>query len=439
MVEFRPFKALMFDWDDVDGDPPQVTSPPYDVLSPDDIARLKKLSVHNVTHVTLPDPVPGKEDQTKYQQAAKTLRSWRKDGILHQRNVPAFFVYEESYLYEGGRRTMRGVVGLLGLDHEYRHVHPHERTHKGPIADRLELLRATATDLEPIQFLFKDPEREVDRILTEATDGWTAEPLLAFEDGSGGTHRVWPIEDAARLERIHAFFAERDVYIADGHHRYATALHYAQERRAEESGVEGPRPYDYKLSVLVDRDDPGLSVFPTHRLLQGLEDPGMGRERLRETFVCETIAVAGEAAERGRRLAERTREVDRSKGYRFVFYWGDGDADIVTVPVKDVPKDRLGPHSDAWKALDVVVLHHVVLPPTLGVDDRNAGEHLRYTRVDKEAVAWVDEGRYQVAVFMNPTPLAAVTEVADQGETMPQKSTYFQPKLQSGLFFSALK
>lgn len=438
MVDFRPFKALTYDWDEVEGGPQQVTSLPYDVLSPDDVSRLKKLSMHNVTHVTLPDPIPGKEEGTKYLQAAKVLKRWRKEGTLTQRNIPAFFAYDETYIVDGHERTVHGLVGLLGLDHEYRHIHPHERTHKGPIADRLELLRATATDLEPIQFLYKDPESVVNGLIAAATEDWTAEPLVDFTVESG-RHRVWPIEDPGVVERLTAFFAERDTYIADGHHRYATALTYSAERRQEEDNNGENRPYDYKLSVLVNRDDPGLTVFPTHRLMFRLEDTAQARERLREQFQTETIQLAGDAEARAARLAEVTQDVDRQKAYRFTFYWGDGEADVVTVPLEVVRQAQLGEHSEAWKSLDVVVLHHIVLPSTVGVDDRNAGEHLRYTRIEREAVAWVDEGQYQVSVFMNPTPLQAVTEIADHGEHMPQKSTYFQPKLQSGLFFSPLK
>lgn len=440
MVEIRPFKALMYDWDEVDGEPATVTSPPYDVLTTEDVQRLKKQSAHNITHVTLPDPVPGKEEATRYAQAAKTLKRWRKEGILHQRKESALFVYDETYSVGGGaRRQVRGLVALLALDPDYASVKPHERTHKGPIEDRFELMRATGTDLEPIQFLYKDTEQTVNRLLADALDD--RDPLVSFTDPSGTTHALWPVDDPDVIEQVARYFAAQNVYIADGHHRYATACAYAAERRSEATngGSEYPQPYDYKLSVFVNRDDPGLSVFPTHRLISGVEDVPAARTRLREHFRAEPRVVKGTVRERADELAALTGDIDRRHEYRFVFYWGNGEADVLTLPVSDVETSALGDKSDAWKHLDVVVLHHLVLPDVLDVTDANAGERLRYTRVPNEAVEGVDRGRHQCAVFMNATPLPAVTEIADKGEYMPQKSTYFQPKLQSGLVFSALK
>lgn len=428
----------MFDWDEVDGEPATVTSAPYDVLTAEDVARLKKLSAHNVTHVTLPDPVPGKEPETKYGAAAKTLRRWRKEGIIHQRKDAGYFVYDEVHTVAGERRSVRGLVCLLRLDPTYTEVHPHERTHKGPIADRFDLLRATGTDLEPIQFLYKDEESQVNALLDEAVDD--REPLVDFADAAGTQHRLWAIDDLDSIERLTALFGTRDAYIADGHHRYATACAYAAERREDESPEgEGPQDYDFKLSVFVNRDDPGLAVYPTHRLLEGLKDPAAARTLLQEHFRAEPVTVSGAVSDRAKELVRLTEDVDRDSQYRFVFYWGDGDASVVTLGRDDVPLPGVESMSEAWRRLDVAVLHHGVLPVAFGIDHDNAGDHLRYTRIANEAVEGVDRGRHQCAVFMNATPLGAVTEIADAGEHMPQKSTYFQPKLQSGLVFSGLK
>ncbi|MBW3581802.1 MAG: DUF1015 domain-containing protein [Euryarchaeota archaeon] len=435
MVEIRPFKALTYDWDEVDGDPASVTAPPYDVLTAEEVERLKKTSLHNVTRLTLPDASPGKGEASKYTEAAKTLRRWMKEGVLTQTKDPSLYVYHETHTEGGARKTVRGFFSLLRLDPEYKEVRPHERTHKGPIEDRLKLLGATRMDLEPIQFLYTDSEGFVQRTLeAEIVD---ADPIVDFTDPSGVRHELWAVDDADTLQAVQAFFDGRNVYIADGHHRYATACHYAREAR-DGGPIDGTLPYDHKLSLFVSRDDPGIAVHPTHRLLSDLPAPAEGRRALQERFKTEPVTVGSDSRARAVALRDICEGVDVDTVHRFVFYWGDGEADILTLPHAEVPKAEMGDRSDAWKALDVSVLHHVVLPKTLGVDQDNAGEHLRYTRVDEEAVRWVDEGRHQCSIIMNATPLSAVTAVADHGEHMPQKSTYFQPKAQSGLLFSPI-
>lgn len=435
MVEIRPFKAIMYDWDEVDGDPAAVTAPPYDVISDDELKRLKKTSLHNVTRVTMPAPQPGKDPSSRYDKAAKAIKRWKKEGILHRRKEPAFFVYDETHTVAGERRTVRGFFGLLRLDPDYKEVLPHERTHKGPIEDRLELLRATRTDLEPIQFLYADPEGAVRARLDAATQDH--KPLVDFTDPTGIEHRMWAVEDPDILEAVETFFDPRRVTIADGHHRYATACQFAKERH-EETDDEAPAVYDYKLSLFTAREDPALTVYATYRLVYGLDDPARAREELQERFHTEPLQVDGDAATRAAQLARVTEDVDTDKTHRFVFYWGDGQADVLTLEKSEVDRDALGDHSEAWKDLDVSVLHALVLPGTIGIDDDNAGDHLRYTRIPEEAVAEVDDGTYQVSVFLNPTPLKAVTDVAEAGDYMPQKSTYFQPKSASGLLFSSL-
>lgn len=436
MVVIRPFKALVYDLEEIQGGGDQVTSLPYDVISGPEVEQLKKASEYNVTHLTLPSPAPGKEEGTKYREANKLLKRWRKEGILYQRPNPAFYVYEVTYHDGEKERTARGLGCLIGLDPEYEEVRPHEATHKGPIEDRFELLKATAMDLEPIQFLYRDPEGEVMGAAAKVTTDHQAQPLLDFTDPHGTRHTLWSITDRDTVETITNWFESKRAYIADGHHRYATALHYAKWRRDQNSSDEEPKRYENKLAVLMEAEDPGLSVHPTHRLVR-LDDAQAARKALQERFQVEALDVAGDPEKRARAILDHLRAAGDAE-HRFVFDWGQAGCDAVSIPTGEVPKEMAPERSEAWRRLDVSVLHHHVLPATLGVTPENAGDRLRYTRDPREAVEASLGREADCTILMNATPQAAVLQVADAREHMPQKSTYFLPKLQSGLFFSPL-
>jgi uncharacterized protein (DUF1015 family) len=437
MVVIRPFKALVYDLEEIQGGPEEVTSPPYDVISEKELRRLKSSSEHNVTHLTLPAPAPGKDESTKYQEANRLLKRWRKESVLFQQQHAALFLYEVTYDDGERRRTATGVGCLVGLDPDYKEVRPHERTHKGPIEDRFELLKATAMDMEPIQFLYRDPEGEVIGALRGVVEENQAAPVLDFTDPGGTHHRLWSIRETEALERVTAWFESQKIYIADGHHRYATALHYAKWRAEQGSGENGgPKGYEHKMAVLMEAGDPGLSVHPTHRLVS-CEDKSAERKALQEAFGVEPLRVAKEPKERAKQIQACLQEA-AGKRHRFVFDWGDETCDVVTLAPDEVPKEMAPDRSAAWRGLDVSVLHHHVLPKSLGVTQENAGKRLRYTRDAFEAAEAALSGEADCVVLMNPTPQDAVLQVADVMEHMPQKSTYFLPKLQSGLFFSPL-
>lgn len=435
MVAVRPFKAMTFDWEEVQGGPEQVTSLPYDVLSPKELERMKKSSEHNVTHLTLPAPSPGKGEETKYREAERLLKRWRKEGILYQLPSAVFYLYQVTYDDGTRKRTANGLGCLVGLDPDYEEVRAHERTHKGPITDRFELLKATSMDLEPIQFLYRDPEGFVMEKIQEATRFDETEPALSFTDSNGTRHSLWPIKDAGVVAAIREWFESRHAYIADGHHRYATALAYAQWRREQGNGDNGgEKRFDNKLAVLMEANDPGLSVHPTHRLVQ-LDDANQARETLRERFSVQSLDLQGPPEKQAAAIEASLAEAGPEE-HRFVYYWGSGQADVVKIATGEVPAEMAPERSPAWRRLDVSVLHHHVLPG-LGITQENAGERLRYTREALEAVTAVPE-EASCSILMKATPQQAVLEVADAKEHMPQKSTYFLPKLQSGLFFSPL-
>jgi uncharacterized protein (DUF1015 family) len=357
MAEIKPFRALRYDTGRA-GPLEDLVAPPYDVIGPAERVEYLARSPYNVVHLTLPDS----EDE-----AGQSLRSWRENGILATEE-PAFWALSQDYVGpDGVARTRTGLVVSLGIEpYETGTVLPHERTHRGPKEGRLRLLRATQTQLEPIfllyegQALFAVPDRA---------------PELEVEGA-----RLWRLEDGGIAEA----FADRRLLIADGHHRYETALAYHDELGTPASG--------YMMVVLVSLEDPGLTIFPTHRVFREPPSEPLGGEQRGDP---ESALHELEGLERGRAAV--------------VVY--DGSTELAV---------------DGAGELDVQLV------------DRLGQEGLSYTADWREAVHAVDQGEAAVAVLMRPTRIEDVFEVAARGETMPQKSTYFYPKLVSGLLFHPL-
>jgi len=357
MAEVKPFSALRYDTDQA-GPLEDLVAPPYDVIGPEQRETFLARSPYNVVHLTLP------EDE---EQAGRDLRDWRGNGILTTEE-PAFWALSQNYVGpDGVARTRSGVVASLRVEpYEDGTVLPHERTHRGPKEGRLRLLRATQTQLEPIFLLYEGqaPFTIPDRA-----------PELEVEGA-----RLWRLED----ESIGEAFADRRLLIADGHHRYETALAYHEEVGTEVSG--------YMMVVLVSLEDPGLTIFPTHRVF---------REQPQDL-------LEGKKRDDPETALEELGQLERGRAAVVVY---DGSTELAV---------------DGTGELDVQLV------------DRLGQEGLSYTADWREAVRAVDEGEAAVAVLMRPTRIEDVFEVAARGETMPQKSTYFYPKLVSGLLFHPL-
>jgi uncharacterized protein (DUF1015 family) len=357
MAEIKPFRALRYDTDRA-GPLEDLVAPPYDVIGPTEREEYLARSPYNVVHLTLPD------DE---EEAGRDLRSWRESGVLATEE-PAFWALSQDYVGpDGVARTRAGAVVSLKVEpYASGTVMPHERTHRGPKEGRLRLLRTTQTQLEPIFLLyegqapFEVPERESE---------------LEVEGA-----RLWRLED----DGIADAFADRRLLIADGHHRYETALAYHEETGTPASG--------YMMVVLVSLEDPGLTIFPTHRVFR--EPP--------------PELLEGERRADPKSALQELEELERGRAAVVVY---DGRTELAV---------------DGAGELDVQLV------------DRLGQEGLSYTADWREAVRAVDEGEAAVAVLMRPTRIEDVFEVAARGETMPQKSTYFYPKLISGLLFHPL-
>lgn len=425
----RPFRAHMFRHEP-GADISSLTAPPYDVVSPRMRQSLAAADPHNVVALELPegslDPmIPG----NRYENGHRLWREWHEKGVLVEDESPAIYVLEQSWEFEGRHIRRRGLVGEVCL-HPFsdRVVLAHERTLPKALDDRLSLTRATAANLSQVFGLYSDPAGETDGFFEAVI---CTEPLCSAADAEGVSSKLWAIRDAATIGAISEILETRQIFIADGHHRYTTALAYRDERRSDAEAA-GERPvdpgYDYVMMVLVNMDDPELVVLPTHRLAraEGAFDSAAFWESLTKWFDLSEPAGPASAA------------LSASDRTAFVVATADGTTRIVTLRAGVDPASVIeGPHSDAWKRLDVAVLQEMILKPIFGIsaEDHASLERLSFVKDAHEAL----EVREADAAFvMAATRVEQLREVALAGEMMPQKSTYFYPKLLSGMLFRSL-
>lgn len=435
MNDIRPFRGLRYDRARV-GPLGEVLCPPYDVISSVEQAALHRRSPFNLVRLELGLENPGDDAaDNRYTRAAATFQRWLREGILREEPEPALYLYEQRFPHEGKLLVRRGVLARLRLaSWEEGVVLPHEETMAGPKEDRLRLMRATACNLSPLFLLFDDATGTARRLMEEAGQL----PADATADtGDGQLHRLWVLGGAKHRELISAL-QRPQLYMADGHHRYETALAYRDERRAAEPGptLSPDAAYNFALVLLVDARDPGLVVLPTHRLvkrvppsaLEALEAALPGR------FEVERLVAAG-----GDGVAEAlVRRMRESGGERPALgLYGPGSSGARLLRLQG-PLGRGMP--DSRPLLDVDVLHDLLLAPVLGIgpEQLRAGKQVAYTRDAAEAVATVDRGDAQMAFLLNPTRVEQVLETARAGGKMPQKSTYFYPKPTTGLVLHRL-
>jgi uncharacterized protein (DUF1015 family) len=434
MADVRPFAGIRYS---DDTDLARVVTPPYDVISPEAQERYYARDPRNIIRLELGKAAPGDDElDNVYSRAAITFAEWRLDGVLRQ-DVPSFYAYEQRFSVDGRALARRSLLARVRLEPwEARVVLPHETTMSKPKEDRLKLLRACAANLSPLMALYEDPQGELAALLGAPTE---REPAADFVDENGEGHRLWPLTDDIAAA-VGGFFAERQLFIADGHHRYETALAYREERRElqKEVQLEVDDAANFTLMALSALDDPGLLVLPTHRMLRDLDPLRVAElgERMSAYFEIApldadspeaTMAVLAAAGAEGRTAIA----VEGPNGSLLLRLLPAGRAAMDQLPTEHATA------SAAWRALDLAVLHELVLRRGLGITEEQvrAGEHVSYTREAEAALASVRErpDGTRLAVLVNATPPAAIRDVALAGDRMPQKSTYFYPKLITGL------
>ncbi len=418
MADVRPFPALHYNLDAV-GSLGEVTAPPYDVIDPAQRAELLARSPFNVVEADLPQAGEGADP---YEHAAETIEEWTLRGVLTQDREPSLWALTQDYTVpDGAAHTRHGILARVGVeDYGPGRVRPHERTQPGPKLDRLKLTRATHFNLSPI---FSLSSADAWPLIEPATKD---SPWGEVRDDDGTVHRVWRVTDPDIHEVVASRLADAELLIADGHHRYETARAFMEE-------VGGEGPHRYTLMALTGLDDPGLTVFPTHRLISGLADDQERQQRLgnglRELFEAEEVPVESldPRGELGIGVFG-TYDSHHRRGFR--------------LRLKDTAElERLLPGKPpAYRHLDAVILETLVLKGILGMteEDIAAKRGIGYAKGIPESLDSLEEGAYDVAFILRPTPVEQVREVAAAGETMPPKSTYFFPKLLSGLVFNPL-
>jgi uncharacterized protein (DUF1015 family) len=430
----RPFRGLRFE-PEVVGDLSAVVSPPYDVISATQQQALMARDPHNVVRLDLPEDEPGDEPDDRYRRAARTFAAWRSDGSFRKDARPSLYAYEQTYRVPGTdvERTQRGFFGRLRLEPfgPGSGVLPHERTLSGPKEDRYKLLRATGANFSPVVGLYADPGGEAAELLTGIA---RTSPTIDLVADDGVRHRLWVVpadeDEGSPVGRLIAAAAAEPITIADGHHRYETALRYRDERRMSRSCEEDP-PFDYILTLLLDTTAEALTVLPTHRVVRGLGETGIEAlwSGLGELFEVERV-------ERADRLEAAFGAAGLAVGGRGRFgLWTRHGGAILTAR-REAFEALLPTGGDALRRLDVTLLQ-VALGRLTGIDPAAtaAGGRVAYTKSVAEAVDWVDRAQdgADAAFLLEPTPVAEIAAVAAAGDVMPQKSTYFYPKPVTGL------
>jgi uncharacterized protein (DUF1015 family) len=413
MADVQPLRALHYDLAKV-GSLAAVAAPPYDVIDPQQRAALAARSPYNVVRIDLP------EGDDPYAEAARTFQHWRDEGAVVRDDEPALWTLTQDYVGPDGRTLMRhGVFARVRVeDYGPGRIRPHERTHPGPKEDRLRLTRATKANLSPIFSLYDEPSGATAAVL-QATQAYGE---LTDEDGT--VNRLGRVTDPAAIEVFQHALQPAELLIADGHHRYETARVYADE-------VGGDGEHRYVLMCLVALQDEGLTIFPTHRLIRDTTpktQEALG-STLRELFEVEEIEHA--------QLRPPDGEGPLTMGYIDSFF---KRAFRLTLKDQAIADRALDGMPEAYRRLDTAVLEALVLNGPLGLDEDDIA-HLRglgYSRTDDEALQLVLSGEYDAAFFLRATPVQQVRDIAAAGVNMPPKSTYFFPKVPTGLLFNPL-
>lgn len=425
MAEIKPFRALRFSQNA--GDIAELTCPPYDIISEEERLAFIGTNEHNIIRLELP------RGEQPYEEAASILDAWLADGTLVRDDQDAIYIYEEDFTARGEQKSIRGIICRVKLEEFSKGVVlPHEETLSKAKTDRFNLMCATNCNFSQIYSLYMDEERATTSIIDDLADGT---PDVEMTDAAGVVHKLWVVTYPPVVERICATFADRKLYIADGHHRYETGLNYRNHMRESGKANEGDA-CDYIMMMLVDMENDGLVVFPTHRLVRDLEE--FDREKLLAA-VSDNFEVSHHT---GVAAIEPALDALYAEGKKaFALYCGNDEWDLLVLRDIAVMQSVLPECSEALRGLDVSVLHSLVLERAMGIDKANmaAQINLTYTRVFEEAIGAVDTGAAQCSFILNPTRVTEIRDVAAAGEKMPQKSTYFYPKLITGLVMNQLE
>ncbi len=434
MPEIQAFRGIRYNLGHV-GALSDVVTPPYDVIGPELQEHFYKLHPNSFIRIDLNKIEPGDDDEqnNRYTRSAKTYKQWCDEGVFLTEGDPAIYVYHQEFTAEGTTYIRKGFLGRQRLTRFGEgQVFPHEETLPAAKVDRLMLMVTTKANLSPVFGLYPDPNCEADTLLDQAVAGKT--PLVAT-DHLGVVHRLWPVTDVAVISMLSAVMGPKPIFIADGHHRYETACNYRDQ--IHDSGFLSPtHPANYVLMMCVAMDDPGLIVMPTHRLFRGVPSLGSGAlaTKLSPYF---TTRPAGKGPDAATSVWEDI-ETGGQQGAIGLYTQKDGRWLIATLTATG--KDRMAEvakeHSEAWRSLGVSLLHRLIIGDLLGCKDL---PKLGYVHLIEEVTEGLKTGEYPLAAVVMPATVEHVRTISMGGERMPAKSTYFYPKLLSGLVVNPLE
>ena len=436
MAIVKPFRGLRYNLDRV-SDLSAVITPPYDVISATEQLRYYKINPHNVIRLDYAiDEPKDTPDNNKYTRAASYVNQWLYEGILVREKKPAFYLVKHRFTHNDRVYTRLSLMAKVKLeDLNTGCIRPHEKTMSKPKEDRMRLLKTCNANFSPIMVLFRYKPEGFEAMFADVIK----RPAPQAVDKDDVEFAMWTIGDKSTIAKVSKLLADKMLYIADGHHRYETALNYSLERRAASPSDGDDAPYNYVMMTITPAEDPNLLMLPTHRLIKGLKQNTLDSLKgvLAEYFDMETLPPLSDTTVS---LKQWLATLQKNRATCFGLYGLDGDKLRILKAKKGVDlKVDAEAGDDEVSSLDVAVLHRLILRRILKIDSPKLEEEcLEYTRVGIEAINRVNKGDHQLSFFLNPTPISGMLAVADARLRMPQKSTYFYPKTPTGLVMNPL-
>lgn len=425
MAETSPFQGIHFNQEIVK-DLSKVICPPYDIVSPDEQKYYYNLSDYNIIRLEHGMEQEGDSaTNNKHTRSRDTLNQWLKDSVLQTDSAHSFYIYEQGFVYGGAKKRRLGLIACVKLEPwESRVILPHESTTRRDKSDRLDLLRSCNANISPIMGLYDDPGQRITKLMLEKMR--PSKQLIEINN-SDKTHRVWKANEPEFVQRVSHFLTPKSIIIADGHHRYETALAYQEERRQSSSINTGYEGFNFVMMTLISFSDPGIIMLPVHRLLQKLDTQVISelRTRINDFFEVNSSPLGEESLYEG--SENDIRILGLEPGY------------VTNLRLRsDISVDGFMPggHSEAYKKLNVSIVEHVIIENLLG--DCVDREDIKYTPDLQTARKVVDSGQCQLAFLLGTMPVSAIKSIAEANDRMPRKSTYFHPKLPTGLIINRL-
>ncbi len=436
MAEIRPFRGVHYNQQLIN-DLSAVICPPYDIITPQMQQELYRRSEYNFVRVEYNRELPqDTAEDNKYTRSAATLEQWLEQGILKVDEAPAVYLHDQYFIYQRKEYKRRGIIACVRLEEwDKMVVRPHEGTLDGPKSDRLSLLWALQANTSSILALFEDQRQRISSLLTAQESN---KPIISLRSTTGESHYVWAITEPEVINQICSSLTHQPLYIADGHHRYESALAYQRERHACSASVSEDEAFNFVMITLVDLADPGLLILPPHRLVRGISKSTLNEFMAKVESFFEVDGLSLSIPDVWQQVDDLlTGEVGQIK----LAIFGLAAERLFVLRLRDfAAASQMMPyfHTELYKRLDVSVVDHIILEKMLGLGSGREEAILDYSYDRQDAVNRVLDQEYQLAILLKPVRPEVIKTIADAGDRMPRKSTYFYPKPPAGLVFNRL-